>query len=125
MKTRNRRPSARNLEIYKAITLERRAVKEVAIGQQLSPQRILRICQSVETYLARLPSEDLPTLTSEEKGRHIRCQLISQLQFNWEEAMREWRLSQEAVETLKISTESPLDDAGQPKAGGKRKAEQT
>lgn len=123
MPRRLRSPIKRNCDIYRAVVIEGGSAREQARLHKLTPARINQICAAVEKFYSRLPPDEQDDFTQAERGQHLRRQYIEQLEFQWREAMTEWRRSQEQQESLKISSEEPAAEGI--KRAGKRVAVST
>jgi hypothetical protein len=116
MKSRRlRRPSERNLTIYREAIIDGRTYAEVARDYQLCAWRIQEICRQVEKYFGRLPTDERPYLTRPERDLQLRNEYIEQLTHLRQQAMLEWHASREVQESLRVSTEEP---AGAPASSG-------
>src|SRR4051812_34831844 len=71
---RIRKPSPRNLAIYRAVVIEGDSTRDAAREHQLSQTRINQICNSVEKFTSRQSDEELPELSYSERGQHLRRQ---------------------------------------------------
>lgn len=105
-----RRPTERNLTIYREAIIDGRTYRDVARDHQLSAYRIQEICTQVEKYLGRLATDKRPYLTRPERDLQLRNEYIEQLTHLRQQAMLEWHASREMQESLRISTEEPAGD---------------